>query len=192
MAESSSVVEEHVQRVSTPLIRPGTREDVPGLVALGRAVVPPTYGPIDAVYAQRMLDEWWTVERFTDSLGRARFLVAEHDGEVVAMATVGRLSASHRDFPHVTGDREVMWKLYVHPDHQGLGLGRRLLAEVEAMVEGDELWLEVVDGNEQAFAFYRAQGFTEVERVSGDDPFPDDVWMRKDLPTDPASSGVAS
>ena len=153
MAESSSVV----------VLRAGTRADVPGLVALGRAVVPPTYGPIDAVYAQRMLDEWWTVERFTDSLGRARFLVAEHDGEVVAMATVGRLSASHRDFPHVTGDREVMWKLYVHPDHQGLGLGRRLLAEVEAMVEGDELWLEVVDGNEQAFAFYRAQGFTEVE-----------------------------
>jgi ribosomal protein S18 acetylase RimI-like enzyme len=180
MAEAPAVVEVRAQRAPGPLIRPGTRDHVPGLVALGRAVVPPTYGPIDAVYAQRMLDEWWTTERFTDSLTRAHFLVAEHDGEVVAMATVGRLSASHRDFPHVTGDREVMWKLYVHPEHQGLGLGRRLLAEVESMVEGDELWLEVVDGNEQAFAFYRAHGFAEVERVPGP-PFPDDVWMRKDL-----------
>jgi len=73
-----------------------------------------------------------------------------------------------------------MWKLYVHPAHQGLGIGSRLLAEVESMVEGDELWLEVVEGNEQAFAFYRAHGFAEVERVT-DREWPDDVWMVKRL-----------
>jgi ribosomal protein S18 acetylase RimI-like enzyme len=93
---------------------------------------------------------------------------------------LGRTSQSYRDFPHVTGDREVMWKLYVHPDHQGRGIGRRLLAEVEALVEGDALWLEVVDGNRQAYDFYRAHGFEEVERV-GDGRWPDDVWMRKHL-----------
>jgi ribosomal protein S18 acetylase RimI-like enzyme len=169
---------------ATITLRPGTVADIPGLVALGRAVVPPTYGPIDATYARRMLDEWWTPEVFTASLERNAHLVAEQDGRLVAMANVGRLSASYRDFPHVTGDREVMWKLYVHPGYQGRGLGRRLLGEVEAMVEGDELWLEVVDGNEQAFGFYRAHGFTEVERVAGG-PFPDDVWMRKDLPRGP-------
>jgi ribosomal protein S18 acetylase RimI-like enzyme len=161
-------------------LRRGTEADIPGLCALGRAVVPPTYGPIDAVYARRMLEEWWTPEVFAASLARNTHVVAERDGQVVAMANVGRLQDSYRDFPHVTGDREVMWKLYVHPDHQGLGLGRRLLGEVEALVEGDELWLEVVDGNEQAFGFYRAQGFEEVERVAGE-PFPDDVWMRKVL-----------
>ena len=99
------------------------------------------------------------------------------------MANVGRLSRSHREFPHVSGDREVMWKLYVHPDHQGLGLGSRLLAEVEAMVEGDELWLEVVDGNTAAVDFYTARGFVEVERVDND-PWPDDVWFRKTLEKD--------
>ena len=57
-----------------------------------------------------------------------RHVVAEVDGEVVALANLGRLSQSYRDFPHVTGDREVMWKLYVHPDHQGRGIGSRLLA----------------------------------------------------------------
>ena len=102
------------------------------------------------------------------------------DREPPYRALRSRLQDSYRDFPHVTGDREVMWKLYVHPDRQGLGLGRRLLGEVEALVEGDELWLEVVDGNEQAFGFYRAHGFEEVERVAGE-PFPDDVWMRKVL-----------
>jgi ribosomal protein S18 acetylase RimI-like enzyme len=166
-------------------LRPATADDIAAFVALGRAVVPPTYGPIDAAYAQRMIDEWWTPEVFTRSMQTNAHLVAEVDGEVVALATLGRLSRSYRAFPHVTdphgtGDREVMWKLYVHPDHHGRGIGSRLLAEVESMVEGDELWLEVVEGNEQAFGFYRSQGFVEVERVT-DHEWPDDVWMMKGL-----------
>ena len=161
-------------------VRRGTLADVPAFRALGEAVVPLTYGPIDAAYAQRMLDEWWVPEVFETSLARNPHLVAEVDGEVVALANLGRLSQSYRAFPHVTGDREVMWKLYVHPDHHGRGIGSRLLADVEAMVEGDELWLEVVDRNDQAFDFYRARGFEEVERVT-DGEWPDDVWLRKRL-----------
>lgn len=161
-------------------LRPGTAADIPAFRALGEAVVPVTYGPIDAAYAQRMLDEWWIPEVFEKSLERNTHLVAERDGEVVALANLGRLARSYREFPHVTGDREVMWKLYVHPDHQGLGIGSRLLTEVEALVEGDELWLEVVDGNDQAYDFYLARGFVEVERVS-DGRWPDDVWLRKSL-----------
>jgi ribosomal protein S18 acetylase RimI-like enzyme len=167
-------------------VRPGTLADVPAFRALGEAVVPPTYGPIDAAYARRMLDEWWVPEVFETSLARNPHLVAEVDGEVVALANLGRLSQSYRDFPHVSGDREVMWKLYVHPDHHGRGIGSRLLADVEAMVEGDELWLEVVDGNDQAFDFYRTRGFEEVERVT-DDEWPDDVWLCKRLGKQPAA-----
>ena len=161
-------------------VRPGTLADVPAFCALGEAVVPPTYGPIDAAYAPPATGP----EVFETSLARNAHLVAEVDGEVVALANLGRLSRSYRHFPHVTGDREVMWKLYVHPDHHGHGIGSRLLAEVEAMVEGEELWLEVVDGNEQAFDFYRARGFEEVERVT-DREWPDDVWMKKALGKDP-------
>ncbi len=142
---------------SSPCVPP-PRDDIPAFVALGRAVVPPTYGPIDAAYAQRMIDEWWTPEVFTRSMQTNAHLVAEVDGEVVALATLGRLSRSYRDFPHVTGDREVMWKLYVHPDHHGRGIGSRLLAEVESRVEGDQLWLEVVEGNEQAFVVLPLEG----------------------------------
>ncbi|WP_210649063.1 GNAT family N-acetyltransferase [Nocardioides sp. SYSU D00065] len=173
MAETRSSAEITVRR--------GTVDDIPQFRALGEAVVPPTYGPIDPAYAQRMLDEWWIPEVFEKSLARNAHLVAERDGRVVALGSFGRLSRSYRDFPYVTGDREVMWKLYVHPDHQGLGIGSRLLGQVEALVEGDELWLEVVDGNDPAFDFYRSHGFEEVERISDDGPFPDDVWMRKVL-----------
>ena len=180
MADSRSLVDVRAQRAPRPIVRPGTAADMPGFRALGEAVVPPTYGPIDPAYAQRMLDEWWVPEVFEKSLARNTHLVAEVDGEVVALANLGRLSQSYRDFPHVTGDREVMWKLYVHPEHQGRGIGRQLLADIEALVEGDELWLEVVDGNDQAHGFYLAQGFEEVERVDGG-RFPDDIWMRKAL-----------
>ena len=140
--------------------------------------MPPTYGPIDAAYAQRMLDEWWTPEAFADV---ARAQPARRS------PSDGRSSAGHRRrlakptrLPHVAGDREVMWKLYVHPDHQGAGLGSRLLADDRALVEGDELWLEVVDGNDAASDFYRAHGFEEVERVPTTQ-WPDDVWLTEDL-----------
>ncbi|PKH37395.1 Acetyltransferase (GNAT) family protein [Nocardioides alpinus] len=166
--------------LATGTLRRGTVEDIASFVELGRAVVPPTYGPIDAAYAQRMLDEWWTPEVFATSLERNVHVVAERDGQVVALANLGRLTRSYRDFPDVTGEREVMWKLYVHPDHQGLGLGSRLLAEIETLVEGDELWLEVVDGNDRAVGFYEAHGFAEVER-SADPHWPDDLWFRKAL-----------
>ncbi|WP_210438659.1 GNAT family N-acetyltransferase [Nocardioides xinjiangensis] len=161
-------------------VRRGTVDDIPAFRALGEAVVPPTYGPIDAAYAQRMLDEWWVPEVFEKSLARNTHLVAERDGQLVALSSFGRLSRSYRDFPYVTGDREVMWKLYVHPEHQGLGIGSRLLSEVETLVEGDELWLEVVDGNDHAYDFYLAHGFEEVHRV-GDRAWPDDIWLRKRL-----------
>lgn len=166
------------------LLRAGTVDDVPALRSLGEAVVPPTYGPIDAAYAQLMLDQWWSVERLAALMAKFPHVVAERDGAVVGMANLGRVSASHRDLSHVDGDREVMWKLYVHPDHQGAGVGSMLLAAVEAMAEGPELWLEIVDGNERAAAFYRARGFEEVERFS-DGRWPDDIWWCKRLRTGP-------
>jgi ribosomal protein S18 acetylase RimI-like enzyme len=155
------------------LLRPGTPADVPGLRALGEAVVPATYDAIDAVYGQRMLDEWWTRERFTASLSQIPHVVAECDGRVVGVANLGpaEIRGSQRD---------VVWKLYVHPDHQGAGVGGRLLAAVEELAQGTELWLEVVDGNHRAAAFYRAHGFQEIERVAAT-PYPDDIWMRKQL-----------
>lgn len=168
------------------VLRPGTVDDIPGLRALGEAVVPATYGPIDEAYAQKMLDEWWTPEVFAMSLQRNAHVVAERDGQVVALANLGRLTASYRDFPDVSGEREVMWKLYVHPDHQGLGIGRRLLEEIEQLVDGEELWLEVVDGNDRAVGFYEAHGFTEVERAPGS-AWPDDIWFRKQLTKESAT-----
>ena len=151
------------------LLRPGTPADADALVSLGEAVVPPTYGRVDPAYPAYMLEHWWQRERLAASLGTIPHVLAEVDGQVVGVANLGR-----------RGDRSVMWKLYVHPDHQGIGIGSLLLAAIEDLVEDRTLWLEHVDGNDTAAGFYRRHGFVEVERAS-QAPYPDDVWMRKDL-----------
>ena len=155
--------------LSTLALRPGRVADAGALRALGEAVVPATYGPLDPAYAAMMLDRWWATDRLAESLDRLPHVVAEADGRLVGVANLGR-----RD------ELWVMWKLYVHPAWQGRGLGTRLLGEVIGLVEGDALWLEHVDGNDAAGGFYRGHGFVEVERVP-QPPYPDDVWMRKDL-----------
>lgn len=57
--------------------------------------------------------------------------------------------------------------IFIAPDRQGQGIGRRLIAH--AMSRRDELLLEVYTRNEQAVRFYTALGFQEVSRRSHDD-----------------------
>lgn len=150
------------------MIRQGTVADASALAELGRVVIPATYGPISPAEAARTLETWWTEEALAESLGRLPHWVAEADGAVVGVSNLGR----HQDRP-------VIWKLYVHPDRQGTGLGRALLAEVIAASAPEPLWLSYVDGNERAADFYAAHGFVEQHRTS-EAPYPDQVWMRRD------------
>lgn len=150
-------------------IRPGSVDDAAALAELGRAVVPATYGPIDAAEAERTLTTWWSEEALAESLGRLPHWVAEDPtGRLVGVANLGT-----RD------GRQVMWKLYVHPDQQGSGLGRALLDRVVDENGDQTLWLSYLDGNANAAGFYAAQGFVEQHREPAP-PYPDQVWMRRD------------
>ena len=149
-------------------LRPGTPSDVAGLRALGEAVVPATYDPIDAAYGKRMLDEWWSLERLGASLDRMPHVVAEDEGRIIGVANLGP-----------KGDRSVMWKLYVHPDAQCSGVGTRLLDAIIELNGDRTLWLERIDGNDKVAAFYEARGFVEAETVANE-PWPDDIWMRRE------------
>lgn len=57
--------------------------------------------------------------------------------------------------------------IFVSPDRQGLGIGRRLIAH--ALIRKGELELEVYTDNRQAMAFYIGLGFQELSRRSRDD-----------------------
>ncbi len=95
-------------------------------------------------------------------------MAEDADGRLVGVSNLGR-----RD------DRQVMWKLYVHPALQGSGLGRTLLERVVEANGVEPLWLSYVDGNTQAAGFYAAHGFAEQHREP-DPPYPDQVWMRRE------------
>ncbi len=63
--------------------------------------------------------------------------------------------------------------IFIEPDQQGLGIGRRLI--VKALDLKGKLLLEVYTANEQAVRFYRSVGFTELSRRDVDDfgfPYP--------------------
>jgi putative acetyltransferase len=56
--------------------------------------------------------------------------------------------------------------LYVHPAHQGRGVGSALLAEAKAANTELQLW--TFQRNARARAFYANRGFQEVSRTEGD------------------------
>ena len=168
MAERFPVVEVRAHRASKPTLRPATAADLPALRALGEAVVPATYGPIDAAYGQYLLDRWWTEEAMATSVATIPHVVAERDGEVVGVANLGPF-----------GERSVMFRLYVHPRAQGAGIGSALLGAVLELNGDEPLWLERIDGNDRAAAFYERHGFVEVG-PQPNPPYRDQVWMRRD------------
>ena len=64
--------------------------------------------------------------------------------------------------------RSVTVHLFVEPDHQGMGLGRRLLAQGEAMITASghsDFELHARVENVGAIAFYEAAGWTVTDRL---------------------------
>jgi ribosomal protein S18 acetylase RimI-like enzyme len=150
-------------------VRPARVDDAAALHELGLVVIPATYDDLDPAEARRTAEEWWSPGALASSLATIPHWVAETDDRgVVGVANLGSSEG-----------RAVIWKLYVHPEHQGAGLGRALLAEVVAASVGKPLWLSYVAGNRRASSFYAAHGFVEEHRAPNP-PFPDQVWMRRD------------
>lgn len=157
-------------------VRPATGDDLNAVLSVGRHTWPATYEPIaGADYVQLGLAKWWTAEATIPAIRAGRVTVAEVDGEVVGMASIG---PDHGQL--------VLWKLYVLPGHQGCGIGSALMASVVARASADyvEIRLSYLDGNSAAESFYRAKGFTETHRERGGGGLPDDIWMHLELPSE--------
>lgn len=79
-----------------------------------------------------------------------RLFVADAGGAIAAMLAV-RPEDHHLD------------QLFVAPDFQGLGLGKRLLGFARTLMP-NEIWLRTSTGNRRAWAWYEREGFVR-ERV---------------------------
>jgi putative acetyltransferase len=103
-----------------------------------------------------------------------RFLVARRHGRALACGAL-RIDAE--------GYGEVK-RMFVLPAARGLGLGRRILAELEAEARRLDLaWLRLETGISQpeAIGLYRASGFVEREPFGAYGPDPLSLFMEKPL-----------
>jgi GNAT superfamily N-acetyltransferase/chorismate mutase len=135
--------------MSTDLVlRPAVAADLPGVAeiqlaarrAAGAAFPPGVHSPDEA---------------------RAWVASWDLDAYDVWLATRGGEPAGYARFTSTWLD-----DLYVHPDHQGTGVGSALFELVASMrPAGFCLW--VFESNEPARAFYRRHGCLELERTDG-------------------------
>jgi GNAT superfamily N-acetyltransferase/chorismate mutase len=130
------------------VLRPATREDLPAVAELhlaGRRAAgdafPPPVHPDDE--ARAWVAGW--------DLASYDVWVAERDGEPAGYA---RWTATWLD------------DLYVHPDHQGHGVGTALF-DLVASTRPHGFCLWVFESNAPARSFYRHQGCLELERTDG-------------------------
>lgn len=87
---------------------------------------------------------------FTHIVSEQHLEVAETDGEVVGFCS--------------THDGWIE-QLYIHPDHQGRGLGSAFMTRAKARNDALQLW--AFEQNTEAQGFYASHGFVVVERTDG-------------------------
>lgn len=153
----------------TLIIREADGNDLAAVIDVGHRTWPATYGPIAGDdYVAMGLAKWWTADATIPAIRAGRVTVAELDGEVVGMASVG---------PH---EKHLMlWKLYVLPEYQGKAIGTALLESVVERARGEypHIRLSYLEGNTSAEGFYSRKGFVEVGRESSGDGIPESVCM---------------
>jgi len=165
--------------VSGIRIRRAVPADLDAVLEVGRTTWPATYGPIAGDdYVTMGLAKWWTREETLPLVYSGRTTVAEDGppegpGHVVGIASTGLLKG------HL-----VLFRLYVLPDHQGRGIGQRLLEDVlaqAALAGHPDIRLSYLEGNDSAARFYTAAGFTDLHREHNGHGIPDSVWVVRAL-----------
>lgn len=149
--------------------------DVVAICEFGEAHVRPHYTPlIGAAAADAQVRNWWNEDRIGAAVDAGLMVIAEAAGQLVGVGQRGRNGAEH-----------VIYKLYIHPEYRGHGLGPRLIdALITQLPAGvDRLYIEVFAANERAGAFYEREGFTvqRIEPSSTGDPALAIVWRARDL-----------
>lgn len=165
------------QRGGDIVIRPADGNDLEGVVRVGSSVMRATNAALmEPEVVDLLAAKFWTPAANTASIRAGRTFVggAGPEGrDIVAMASYGREDG-----------RAVIWKLYVLPEFQGLGLARRLVQTIAERLCGDvdAVYLPVHDGSDQALAFAHAIGFVEVEREE-QSGMPQLIWLCRDVST---------
>jgi GNAT superfamily N-acetyltransferase len=138
-------------------VRGAELPDVARIRAFGVAHIRAHYEPlIGEPAAQRQVDDWWNERVIRSAVVDGSISVAEDRNGLIGVVQVARQA-----------DPPTVYKLYVHPDHRGRGVGVALLTEVMASLPttATRLAVEHFAGNVRAASFYEREGFV-VDRVA--------------------------
>ncbi|GAB5447906.1 GNAT family N-acetyltransferase [Gymnodinialimonas sp.] len=127
------------------MIRPATVHDAPAIAIVNRISSSTAMPWLPVLHS---LDG--DTKFFTRVVVEQTFAVAEVDGAVAGFCGV------HEGW---------LEQLYIHPDHQGQGLGSAFIAWAKDGARHLQLW--VFEQNHAARAFYAGHGFVEAERTDG-------------------------
>jgi ribosomal protein S18 acetylase RimI-like enzyme len=151
--------------VDDAIFRTATCDDCEKIAALHVEVWRETYRLLAPSSAYEALDESRRQEHWAELLARvpaqSRTVVAETNGCVVAFGHAG--PSTHQAF---LGSGEIL-HLYVHQRFQGVGLGRKLLDDLQSFLLSTghlSIKLAVVVGNDGALQFYERAGGRVVGR----------------------------
>lgn len=112
-------------------------------------------GVLPGIDLERMVERrgpvWWqrALRR------KVAIIVLEVDGHVVGYATLG--PSRMRSLPH----RGEIYEIYLRPEYQGIGLGRRLFQTARSMLDDMRLKglaVRALQANDVAMGFYRRLG----------------------------------
>lgn len=152
--------------------------DAPAIAALHVTVWRIAFRDLAPPEAFAVLDEPLRCARWTQQLAapgaRQVVLVAERGGRLVGMGAAAPPSEA------LFGVRGEVKSLFLDPEVQGAGLGRRFMGALARHIDGwgyGGLALGVVAGNEPALGFYSALGGREIGRYV--DPGP--VWRSENI-----------
>ena len=134
-------------------LRSATSDDRATIREVARATWHDAYDELDDETVEETIDDWYgddSLERTFEVPGTA-FLVAEVDGDVVGF--------THGVVQNYEGN---VLRMYVHPDHQGAGIGTALHERLRADLEDFNMKrMRAIDlaSNEASRAFYEGLGF---------------------------------
>jgi ribosomal protein S18 acetylase RimI-like enzyme len=113
---------------------------------------------------------WWTSERLALAAEDGRVVVAEDRGDVLGVAEWGESEGV-----------PAIWKLYVHSERRGHGIGRALIAAVIEHLAGgaDRIRVETFAANVRAVRFYVREGFRIFRTVEHTNPALTVVWLER-------------
>jgi ribosomal protein S18 acetylase RimI-like enzyme len=169
-----------------PVVRDAEHYDVMAICRFGEAYIRPHYAPlIGAAAADEQVRNWWNETHIGAAVAQGLVVVAEADGQLVGVGQRGRRGADH-----------VVYKLYIHPQHRGRGLGPQLIDALTRQLpaHADQLYIEHFVANERAGAFYEREGFTvqRIEPSPSGNPALGVVWRRRSMSRNTPASGKRS